>query len=41
MKHFNSQFKQEGADIIKTAEMLGWVCIIGSVVLTILTIIVI
>ncbi|MEO8241733.1 MAG: succinate dehydrogenase, cytochrome b556 subunit [bacterium] len=26
---------------IKTAEMLGWVCIVGSVVLTILTIIVI
>ena len=26
---------------IKTAEMLGWVCIIGSVVLTVLTIIVI
>jgi succinate dehydrogenase / fumarate reductase, cytochrome b subunit len=26
---------------IKTAEMLGWVCIVGSVVLTVLTIIVI
>lgn len=26
---------------IKTAEMLGWVCIIGSVVLTVLTLIVI
>lgn len=26
---------------IKTAEMLGWVCVIGSVVLTILTIIII